>query len=333
MADGDVIFMEGFDWANTPTGTINGLSARWSNVGGSMSLVAGRFGGRALQQPAGNSSGAFSPYFTAITSFTLCMSISLTSSDNSTGWAMCSGSSQHLNYRVHNTNDVELRIGATNIGYFTLTIGTWMTLEIELEWHASAGRVTVYRNGAQVLNVTGINTTGGLSSVNNFRFNPDAASVAPGRYDDFVIYQGSSKPARAAFINTISVDADGGTLDWVPSTGSDHYAMLDDLPLGTGDYVSGTTVGDIDILNVGSLSSDEDILAVQIAAIALKTDGNTRGITVSPTVGSTEDDYPETILNTTASYISRLYNLSPDTSLAWTKTELEAASVKVEVTT
>ena len=66
--------------------------------------------------------------------------------------------------------------------------------------------------------------------------------------------------------------ADTAHADWTPSTGTDHYALVDETTVNSDtDYVASGTVGDLDLYEVGDLPfTPESIHAVQVTTCARK---------------------------------------------------------------
>ena len=66
--------------------------------------------------------------------------------------------------------------------------------------------------------------------------------------------------------------ADTADADWTPSTGTDHYATVDETTVnGDAGYVASGTVGDLDLYEIGDLPFVPDgIHAVQVTMCARK---------------------------------------------------------------
>ena len=65
-------------------------------------------------------------------------------------------------------------------------------------------------------------------------------------------------------------NADTADADWTPSTGTDHYALVDETTVNSdADYVASGTVGDLDLYETGDLPFVPDsIHAVQVTMCA-----------------------------------------------------------------
>lgn len=89
-------------------------------------------------------------------------------------------------------------------------------------------------------------------------------------YVDDVVIDNSEWPG-APYVYVLQPDADGVTNDWSPSTGSDNYAVVDEIPASTTDYVETDTDEDVDLYTFENLPDSDDWtpLSVQVSAYAM----------------------------------------------------------------
>ena len=150
-------------------------------------------------------------------------------------------------------------------------------------------------------------------------------------FDDFVYCYGA-----ATNIGELEVITNGPTSDtqkqWIPLTGTDNYAMVDEIPpnLDT-DYNSSSVVGNIDLQKFPALPTAVDsIFCLSQIFCARKEEAGTRGFaavmkgTGANVIGPTQN------VATTYDYFYQHYLQNPDTLAAWLAAERTAASFGYE---
>jgi hypothetical protein len=157
------------------------------------------------------------------------------------------------------TQSVSLVRGATVIatGAAVITLATWYVLELHL-----------------VLSDTVGVAAGKLNGVTDFAFSGDTVATAKPSVRSMVIGNGG----WVAFFDDIAINdttgsyqnswigtggvyllrptSDGVTTDWAPSTGSDDYACVDEVPANTTDWVQAQAAGTLDLYGLGDLPAD-----------------------------------------------------------------------------
>jgi hypothetical protein len=189
---------------------------------------------------------------------------------------------------------------------------------------APNGSVVIKVNGVQVLSVTGVKTY--AAPIDSGQpFVTGIQLMGPGglpdcRHDDTYIVDWGISPLTD-FLGAIAVyaqapTADGTPLNWTPSTGTDHYAMVDEIPPnGDTDYVSSAVVGDVDQYSYGStgVPVGSTLLAVQHVLDAKIDAAGSRSIgSVVSGVASAGQ-----ALTTTYHMVTVPYGLNPATGVAW----------------
>jgi hypothetical protein len=116
-------------------------------------------------------------------------------------------------------------------------------------------------------------------------------------------------------VETLRPDADTAQADWTPSTGTDHYAVVDDAPGYDGaDYVESDTAGHVDLWEYGDLgSTPQSIHAVQLVTAMQKTDAGTREARALLKSGTTTANGATRQLSTTWEQFEDLHETDPDT--------------------
>lgn len=197
--------------------------------------------------------------------------------------------------------------------------------------HATTGVANLKIDDVEVYSATGLNTgTGAIDRIAFCQGNLDA--LAGVTADDIVIQNQSATYLPPLRIDPYAPNADGGTLNLVPSTGTTHYALVDEAQVATSDYLSGSVVGDHDLLGLPDMAVTPDqILGVNLVGFAAKTDVTARSWNLGCKSGSTDSDGPALALATSAGYYHRLLETDPATAAAWLKAGFDGMQLKPRV--
>ena len=252
---------------------------------------------------------------------------------------------------------LRVTVSSTNYdGSISLATNTVYLVEMACYLHASAGAFEVRINGAQVSGLvqSGIDTTTAATSLTQAIWNDPGNHITVGdcavRFgvgtngwdsDDFITSNGTP------YFGAIWPDGDGFYTNW--NNGGD-YTAVDETICDTSDFISHNTGAGGGIqkqsMTFGATDATLDHAAVVIArgVVRAATDSNTvcdMGIRVS----STDYDHPDNDDGTDANdqcwlgvgaqadYECRMYTVSPATSAAFTKTDLDAIEVYFEQST
>lgn len=126
---------------------------------------------------------------------------------------------------------------------------------------------------------------------------------------------------------TLRPNADGCVHQWTPSTGSDHYAVVDDDPADDGDYLEVSSNFQLDVLHHAdtSASSGETINSVTLYLRSKEVSGDStfRHAVRSGQYGST---YYGSTLALTTSFADYDYqwDVNPVDDQAWESTDIDA---------
>lgn len=149
----------------------------------------------------------------------------------------------------------------------------------------------------------------------------------------FYAYKTFSWNSCAVYLSSLSIN-DGGTdpgdrraqvlmpdgdssVQWTPSTGSDNYALVDEIPPSSSDYLETSTDGHKDLLTLADFTgTGRTITGVTKFVQAWKTTADDQSLKNGVKSGSTEDSTEE-ILSTSALYYHHGMGVNPDDSAAW----------------
>ena len=151
--------------------------------------------------------------------------------------------------------------------------------------------------------------------------------------DDFAINDDSGSVNNSwigsGVIRLIKPTSDDTNADFTPSTGSDHYAMVDDFPDdGDTTYNSSTVSGDIDTFgleSVPSVATGQTINAVQ-AVYRARSETDVASVAPILISGATTDTgaTQSTVLSDYNDTKQKVYDVDPNTSVQWTETNVNA---------
>jgi hypothetical protein len=153
--------------------------------------------------------------------------------------------------------------------------------------------------------------------------------------DDLYILT-TSGSANTTFWGDVHIEARFPTSDatysqWTPSTGTDHYALVDETTPNTTDYVSSLTPGQKDTYGFQDLTAtDGTVMAVQEMIYAQKSDAGARSIAGLSRVSSTDYDGETKALTSSYTYYTHVMERNPNTGIAWTISEVNASEFGVD---
>lgn len=231
---------------------------------------------------------------------------------------------------------------------YALSAAAFYFVELKVVIHASAGTVDLRVNGVSRLSLTGLNTRNtantswngvflGNMGANSWPFNNLSNYVV---YDDWYICDGTTQSGPNAFndflgpvyAQTVQPTADGNYTAFTPSTGSSHFALVDENPpTDDTDYNTGAAIGDRDSYQytLPTVASG-GILATQLAVYAKKDDAGTRKIVDFARVSSTDyDGSVEQALGTSYQFSPFIRTENPATSAEWTPGATVELGIKV----
>lgn len=226
-----------------------------------------------------------------------------------------------------------------------LVASAWNHVEIQVYLHDTDGWIRVAVNGVHRYEGTGLDTkfdSTECSAVGHTkRLNPGH----PWYMDDYAIYDftgdsavdtdfcpatdGSGKATN--YIGELQViycpmNGDTAEDDWAPSTGSDSYAMIDEVDPNDADYVSSTAAGDLSEYDITDLPEDITyIRGVQLLGRMSKSDAGAAMIKFGMKSVAATDDADERPVTVAPTYWWDFMNVDPDSGARWTRASLNAA--------
>jgi len=218
----------------------------------------------------------------------------------------------------------------------TLSTGIWHYLEIEAVIHDTSGTVAVWLDGVQVIDLSGVDTKQQTEAgVDRIRFQLNGLNQFTTPTIDDVYITNSGTRLGESRVAVLYPNADTADADWIPSTGTDHYATVDETTVnGDTDYVASGTVGALDLYEVSDLGVTPDTIhAVQETMCARKDDAATREVRSKVKSGAGTANGAPHALTANYVYYRDIFEADPNTSTAWTSGGVNAIQIGPEVVT
>lgn len=331
-------FIEGFDGYSAVAGVV-GVESRWlASSTANLTLVAGRFDGQAIRGTSSSylsapvkgspyQQGALGVAVQIQTASALGRLITLSNGADAPQITIAvDGIGRLLLYRGSQSGTF---LAASTVA---LSVGVWYYIEVEFRIDDPAGYVRVYVNGGEFVTYTG-NTIGVSGNATFGRLGILGASSVQATIDDIYVEDGTIRLGEAR-VQTQRPAADTAQKDFTPSSGTSNYSRVNEnLVDGDASYVASSTVGDEDLYDLADMSATpQDIFAVQVRIVARKDDAATRAIKSVIKSGATVSVGEEFFLSSSYTTHTDIYDVNPDTGVAWTKTDVDNLQIGQRVT-
>jgi hypothetical protein len=209
-----------------------------------------------------------------------------------------------------------------------ITFDIYQYFEIKFTVDSSSGTVQVRVNGADVIASTGSLNTQQAGSGGAQKIQWRSLMTTGLNYFDDLYLCNLSGATYNDFLGDVKVDAfvptaDGNYSQFTPSTGSDHYDVINDNgPAADDEYIESSTVGHRDSFEITPTGNLPTIYAIALRSVSYNTDtGVAEG---TPFVRMGGIDYDQSAFNrgATVEYDDAILTARPDTGGPWTKTVL-----------
>lgn len=219
----------------------------------------------------------------------------------------------------------------------SISSGYWHWLEFKVYCDQVDGAVEIRCGGRTILSETGDTQVRAGVNYHNALYIENSTSRRPNWDNLYVCDSTGAKnnnflgPVR---IVTLSPESDGDESSWTPQTGSDHYVMVDEMPLlDTDEYVDSTTAGDKDLWEYDAVANiGSTIYAVQVITDAKSVEGAPARLKTLTKTGVTETVDAGWPLKADFIAIPRLMEVQPGGLGDWTETALNAYQFGVQHT-
>jgi len=317
-----ILFMDGFDHYVEAD-----ITKKWTSASNAAYTTMGTTGGRhgGYLGVSGNQGYIYKVFSSGLaTVYTgFACSIAAYSTGDITLASFRDATVLHLVLCVNSSNILEVRLGSSTgtligSGSSVVSESAWHYIEWAVTIDNTAGAVIVKVDGVTEINVSGVDTQNGGTATATTLWLGAASNGRVCFFDD--LYISDSALLGDVRIDTLYPTSDGAHTDFTPSTGTSHYACVDEPQIGLSDSVYSSTVGAVDTYGLGDLPSGASgtIYAVQVNNIASKSDAGARSIASVVRSGTSESTSSATALASTAVDNLAIFATDPATSTAWT---------------
>lgn len=345
------IIIDGFDTYNGVSNTI-GIQSKWTSSGSNsaFTMQPGRFDGQSLRcnDGTGNNAAVKRPLPASISQFCVGWAMRVTNltvsgvpANQPTLALFDSANAYQISVAVNADGAVKLYRGDAAALMAASAAGvmandTWHYFELIGTIADSGGTLQLYCDGTLVVNFTGDTKQTANANVAFVELAgaDGTGAVTSTYYDDFYMTDTAVRVGERR-VKTLYPSADvSGETDWIPTTGSDHYSMVNEPQVDTSTYIAGSNVGDQDLFDLDALGTTPTAIdAINVSVYAQKTDAAARAIGLQVKSGSTLSDGTGQNLATAYARYERLLETNPDGGGAWDAAAINALQAGVKVTT
>lgn len=334
-----MIFCDSFDHYDTAT-----MPQKWPSSGGLASSIGAygrRAGSKGLRCDRGYVIRNIAAKTTLYVGFAFRVE-KMPSAGNYCGMLRLSEATKnHMNLALTSSGTMQLWFrgygldlkGTTTV---SLLLSAFNYIEFGVKIDDTTGWYDLRLNGTSVLSATNVDTRDlGDGNITSILLGDPISKESQMWYDDLYVND-SLGSVNNTFLGDVRVDcvmpdADGTYLDATPSTGTSHFALVDEIPPTTTDYNSLTATDQKDTYGFAALPSvgTTSIKGIQINSNVLKNDAGSRGISNVALSGGTLNYSANAALGTSANYVSSILETDPNTSAQWTESNVNAAEFGV----
>jgi len=210
---------------------------------------------------------------------------------------------------------------------------TWHYIEAYFYVHDTAGEVKVWVDDELVTEVSGVDTknqsASGIDSV--YLNSPNTTSGGWNAFFNDLYVDSDTRHGPCRVMGYLPYD-DGSHVDFTPSTGSDHWAMVDDAVADNDStYNKGDFVGEKDTYKVLTGPLDA-VYGLQIRSTVIK-DGELVPARFKHLITQGGDHQGSTLHDCAGSYAihTDVWDTDPSDSNPWNQTKIESAEFGLEV--
>jgi hypothetical protein len=221
-----------------------------------------------------------------------------------------------------------------------ITANGWWHVEAQLTCDAAAGgSLTVWVEGLQVLNITGLTTNVASTSQIEMGVDPAATSANPPMYvKDWVLWDGTGTVNNTQLGPVIVCDLveNGDVSGGWTSTGANAWSAINESPPDDAGYIDAVTPPPADqICTLTDLPANiVGVRGLVTVVRAWKTDGGDGSMTVgiTPDAGAHYANGASHAVSTAPTYFTDASNVSPATGVAYTPVEVNASNIRFKRT-
>lgn len=231
------------------------------------------------------------------------------------------------------------------LGNVLIPATTWVVVEFRVVVDDATGSLTIKINGTtdavfsgdtdytnmgdvRSIYFMGIGLTGNVSGGHSEYFDDIAINDTSGAYQNSWIGLGG--------VYYLPPTADGYQNDWKPSAGFDNYAMVDEVPPNTTDYVQALDAADLDLYELANTPEYVDrinlLRVLYRAAVTTSGSNDLRDVIRVGIVNHEGDTFTVVpLIPSFTLYTGPAYYLNPETAAAWEVVEVDALEAGFEI--
>lgn len=232
-----------------------------------------------------------------------------------------------------------------------LVTSAWNHVEVQVNIDDTVGWIRVAVNGVHKYALTGADTKHDTSNIVSVRICRYEVGTQLGDFyvDDFQLYDFVGDSAvdtdwvpttdgsgiATNYIGELQCmylppDGDTAEDDWVPSTGSDAYAMVDEATPNDADYIYATAADDLTEMTLTDLPPEITyIRGLMLIGRMSKSDAGTAMTKFGMKSDASTEDAPERPITVEPTYWWDFINVDPDSGSRWTRASLNAAWIRL----
>jgi hypothetical protein len=225
---------------------------------------------------------------------------------------------------------------ATLLGSATVTLsGGWHWIDIRYKHDASAGVMEVWLDETRIINVTGADTAPLTNSALTYFSlgDPNQSSTQRATVAGVIVTDATTGRVGDCRIEAMPPTSDASPNQGTPSTGTNHYAVVDEPQYNTSDYITmPNTSGDKEVFGHGPMvSTPAVVISVKVLTISQKSDAGSFVLEPLVISNGTEGDGPSQQLQVSWGTQNALFDVDPHTSAAWTYANVNASDIGFKV--
>lgn len=244
---------------------------------------------------------------------------------------------------VGTTGNLQLRSGDYNGSIVAETTGPvitangWWHIEARL-FSNSSGNIEVRVEGIPVIDYDA-DTAASVASQVSIINDPTTFGFGVGLYiKDFVVWNGTgslNNDFLGSVLVTSLLPASDVALNWTPSTGSDGYSILDNVPPNDAQYLSaGDPPPAAYVCSLTNLPDDvTSVKALMTMVRAAKSDGGDGSLQTSLISNGDTANGANRPITVAQTYWRDVFETDPDTAAPWLPSAVDAANMQINRTT
>jgi hypothetical protein len=221
----------------------------------------------------------------------------------------------------------------------TLSASVWYFLELKILFSDTVGTYEIRIDGVSAGSGTGADTVNsGTAGWDSLVFGSvERSQDRSFDFDDLYVCDGSSGTNNTflgdhRIVAVVASSGNGTNVDFSPSTGSDHGALVDENQPNETDYNQSGTVGHRDTYNFAAVGVAGTVKAVQTVNFIKADAAGVRYVGDVCRIGGTNYDSTGVVVGSDWVYRLEMHPTSPATAGAWTIAEIDGAEFGVKVT-